>query len=98
MTFKLIGARDQARLPREFGANPFSEIFHTQTKSHGVTATKTEPSAVHCEKLKLGLVAFGRVYVLKDAMTCLNIRMDFNKMLCNDQSWTTAELITLLDS
>jgi len=50
LTFKLIRAKDQTRLPCEFGANPFSDcryISYTK-KKHRVTAPKTEPSAVHC--------------------------------------------------
>jgi len=34
LTYKLVRATDQIRLPCEFGSNPFSgspEIFHTQT-------------------------------------------------------------------
>jgi len=49
-TFKLIGPRDQALLPCEFRANPFSgsrDISYTN-KKHRLTAPKTEPSAVHC--------------------------------------------------
>jgi len=42
--------RDQTRLPREFGANPFSgfgDISYTD-KNQRLTAPKTEPCAVHC--------------------------------------------------
>jgi len=45
LTFKLVRARDQTRLPCEFSENPFSgsrDIFHTQTKK-SQTALKTEP-------------------------------------------------------
>ena len=48
LTFKLVRARDQTRLPCEFGANLFSgsrDISHTNKK---VSAKKTEPYAVHC--------------------------------------------------
>jgi len=31
------------------------EIFHTQTKNHGLTAPKTEPSAVQCRLLRAGI-------------------------------------------
>jgi len=34
-----------------------SEIFHTQTKKHRLTAPKTEPSAVHCMQLQSQLNA-----------------------------------------
>ena len=50
LTFKLVGARDQARLPREFGANRFSgsrDISYANKKV-SETAPKTEPYAVHC--------------------------------------------------
>ena len=50
LTFDLDQARDQTRLPCEFGANPFSgsrDISYTN-KNHRLTAPKTEPSAVHC--------------------------------------------------
>jgi len=54
LTFKLLRARNQTRLPYEFVANPFSgsqeavsEIFYTQTKK-SQTSPKTEPYAVHC--------------------------------------------------
>jgi len=46
LTFKLIRARDQTRLPCEFGANPFSgsrDISYTNKKSQ--TVPKTEPYA-----------------------------------------------------
>ena len=49
LTFKLIRAMDQTRLPWEFGANPFSgsrDISYTSKRSH--TAPETEPDAVHC--------------------------------------------------
>ena len=48
LTFKLLRARDQTRLPCEFGANPFGGsryILHTDKKLQ--TAPKTEPYAVH---------------------------------------------------
>jgi len=39
LTFKLVRARDQTRLPCEFGATQIRSavpgIFHTRTKSHG---------------------------------------------------------------
>jgi len=47
LTFKLVRARDQRRLPGEFGANPFigsRDISYTNKKS--LTAPKTEPYAV----------------------------------------------------
>ena len=49
LTFKFVQASDQACLPGEFGANPFSgcrDISYTN-KKHRLTAPKTEPSAVH---------------------------------------------------
>jgi len=45
VTFKLVRARDRARLPREFGANPFSgsrDISYTNKKVTD-SAKKTEP-------------------------------------------------------
>jgi len=52
LTFKLISARDQTHLPCEFGANPFSgsEIFHTQTKNHRLTAPKHDLQFIACGK------------------------------------------------
>ena len=49
LTFKLIHARDQTRLPCEFGANPFSSsprYFIHKQRLHRLTAPKTEPSVV----------------------------------------------------
>ena len=51
LTFKLVRARDQTRLPCEFGTNPFSgsrDISYTNKKPQTDGAQKTEPSAVHC--------------------------------------------------
>jgi len=74
LTFKLVRARDQARLLCEFGANPFSgfrDISYTK-KKHRLTAPKTQPSAVHCRSLRtitrrwwLGLVVTAFVIVTK---------------------------------
>jgi len=49
LTFKLVRARDETRLPCEFGANPFSgsrDISCTNKKLQTDDA-KTQPSAVH---------------------------------------------------
>jgi len=60
LTFKIFRARDQACLPCEFGANPFSGsraiwFMNKQTKpktNKKVTGPKTEPYAVHCVRQK----------------------------------------------
>jgi len=52
LTFKLVRAMDHARLPREFGTNPFRgsrDISYIKsTDWRAVKAPKTGPSAVHC--------------------------------------------------
>jgi len=54
LPFKLVRARDQTRLPSEFGANPFSgsrDIWFThkmKKNKKSQTALKTEPYAVYC--------------------------------------------------
>ena len=50
LTFKLIQARYQTRLPSEFHANPFtgSRDISYSNKKHRLTSPKREPSAVHC--------------------------------------------------
>jgi len=48
LTFNLVRARDQIHLPSEFGADLFSEIFHTRPKNYRLTAPKTETTLVHC--------------------------------------------------
>jgi len=50
LTFKLVQARDQTRLPCEFGTYPFSgsrDISYANKKK-SPTAPKTEPYAVYC--------------------------------------------------
>jgi len=50
LTFKLVRARDQTRVPYEFGANPFSgsgDISYTKEKVTD-SAKKTEPYTVDC--------------------------------------------------
>jgi len=51
LIFKLVWARDQTRLPCQFGANPFSDspiYFTHKQKTTDWRHKKTEPSAVHC--------------------------------------------------
>jgi len=51
LTFKLVRARDQTRLPCEFGANPFSGSRHiSYTKSHSAR-NKTLRSSLRAVKI-----------------------------------------------
>jgi len=48
LTFKRVRARDQTRLPCEFGTKPFRDSGDISYTNQKVTAPKTEPYAVHC--------------------------------------------------
>jgi len=54
LTFKLVRARDQTRLPREFGANPFGgsrDISYTNKKTQTDGAkNRTSRSSLHAVK------------------------------------------------
>jgi len=79
LTFKLVRARDQTRLPCEFGANRFSgsEVFHTQTKNHRLMAPKTEPWRV----VKMACTLYVLYTILTSACGTLTTNQQWHEIL-----------------
>jgi len=69
-TFKIIRARDQTRIPCEFGPNPFTgsrDILHINKK---VIAPKTEPYAVHCVRQNIVLHFYRIILIALTVIYC----------------------------